>query len=356
MVEVKEQFGLNQPIQEVIDNTLVKEIISRILKEYHGFIDGLDQDVINKYKTLKLIYLEIKNKLDQVRKIQINKGNSVLYNYLSTMNSSLEKEKKKLEILLKFVDESDVGLMSKVFDNVWSFNSVLINQDLYESINEIIEEKDETVGKQLKEEVDNYIESIEEAESKAKKYLENYNHIEAYIFGNVLNINISKLEQEKPIRISDILKLEKEIDGLNIYCDYKDEVRAYKQEDRRYYEFKAGSYEISINWPIKDQTGKDFGCTVVVAVGANGVTNILKVEIDDMRLNKLAKVEIVVLAKQNKEVYIQGLSLSEALEKFLESNYQSEETARSTEKILTTAEQVQFLHEPEKRLINTLDT
>lgn len=82
----------------------------------------------------------------------------------------------------------------------------------------------------------------------------------------------------------------------------------------RYYEFKEGAYyEMTSTWPAKDGSGM---CTMIMNVSSDGITEILKFNGEDFVSSK----EILELIKQNDELYIQGLSLYDAVMESLEED------------------------------------
>ncbi|MCA4774171.1 hypothetical protein [Wolbachia endosymbiont of Mansonella perstans] len=90
---------------------------------------------------------------------------------------------------------------------------------------------------------------------------------------NLINYNGSEL-----IKISDILQQEKDISKLDIYCNKNLEIRAYKEDKKRYYKFEKGAcYQMTSKWPIKDKSGRVvLTCTMVMDVSSECITEITR--------------------------------------------------------------------------------
>lgn len=149
----------------------------------------------------------------------------------------------------------------------------------------------------------------------ASKYFKKGVKLQAYYTkinnaDRVLNINLIHYDKSEPIRISDILQQEKDIKELNIYCNKKHEIHAHREGKKRHYKFKEGAdYEMTSTWPVKDEFGNVSICTMIMNISSNGITEILKFNDKDFVLSE----EILELIKQNDELYIQGLSLYDAV-------------------------------------------
>lgn len=130
----------------------------------------------------------------------------------------------------------------------------------------------------------------------------------------VLNVNLIHYDKSEPTRISDILQQEKDIKELNIYCNKKHEIYAHQEDKKRYYEIKKGAcYEMTSTWPVENGSRM---CTMIMNVSSDGITEVLKFDGKDFVSSK----EILELIKQNDELYIQGLSLHDAVMKSLEKD------------------------------------
>lgn len=166
-----------------------------------------------------------------------------------------------------------------------------------------------------------FIESANQAKKAVSKYFERKD-IELQAFYNdanrVLNINLINYNRSEPIRISDILQQERDISTLNIYCDKKHDIYAYRKGKERHYEFKEDAYyEITSTWLVQDKHGKTFTCTMVMNVSSAGITEILQFNGKDF---ESPSKEFWNLIRENKELYIQGLSLHDAVKALLEKN------------------------------------
>ena len=172
----------------------------------------------------------------------------------------------------------------------------------------------------LRKNIGKYIELVKEGKEVASRYFGKWKEdFQVYceeIDNNnkVLNINLTHYDNSEPTKISDVLQQEKDIKELNIYCNKKHEIHAHQKDKKRYYEFKEGAYyEMTSTWPAKDGSGM---CTMIMNVSRDGITEILKFNGEDFVSSK----EILELIKQNEELYIQGLSLYDAVMESLEED------------------------------------
>lgn len=93
---------------------------------------------------------------------------------------------------------------------------------------------------------------------------------------------------------------------MNIYCDKKHDIYAYRKGKERHYEFKEGAYyEMTSTWPVQDKDGKTFTCTMVMNVSNSGITKVLQFNGKDFGS---PPEEFLELIRQNEELYVQGLS------------------------------------------------
>ncbi|MFL3876224.1 coiled-coil domain-containing protein [Wolbachia endosymbiont of Trichogramma kaykai] len=169
-----------------------------------------------------------------------------------------------------------------------------------------------------------FIESANQAKKAVTKYFRDKDidlrafYVETNNSDKVLNINLINYNRSEPIRISDILQQERDISTLNIYCNKKHDIYAYRKDKERHYEFKEGAYyEMTSTWPVQDKDGKAFTCTMVMNVSSAGITEVLKFDGKDFESSSK---EFLELIRQNEELYIQGLSLHDALKALLEKN------------------------------------
>ncbi|WP_395460929.1 hypothetical protein [Wolbachia endosymbiont (group B) of Ablattaria laevigata] len=170
----------------------------------------------------------------------------------------------------------------------------------------------------------NFIELANQAKKAVSKYFRDKDidlrafYVETNNSDKVLNINLINYNRSEPIRISDILQQERDISTLNIYCDKKHDIYAYRKGKERHYEFKEGAYyEMTSTWPVQDKDGKTFTCTMVMNVSNSGITKVLQFNGKDF---ESPPEEFLELIRQNEELYIQGLSLHDAVKALLEKN------------------------------------
>ncbi|WP_341813604.1 hypothetical protein [Wolbachia endosymbiont (group B) of Germaria angustata] len=170
----------------------------------------------------------------------------------------------------------------------------------------------------------NFIELANQAKKAVSKYFRDKDidlrafYVETNNSDKVLNINLINYNRSEPIRISDILQQERDISTLNIYCDKKHDIYAYRKGKERHYEFKEGAcYEMTSTWPVQDKDGKTFTCTMVMNVSNSGITKVLQFNGKDF---ESPPEEFWELIRQNEELYIQGLSLHDAVKALLKKN------------------------------------
>ncbi|WP_353281668.1 hypothetical protein [Wolbachia endosymbiont (group B) of Horisme vitalbata] len=170
----------------------------------------------------------------------------------------------------------------------------------------------------------NFIELANQAKKAVSKYFRDKDidlrafYVETNNSDKVLNINLINYNRSEPIRISDILQQERDISTLNIYCDKKHDIYAYRKGKERHYEFKEGAYyEMTSTWPVQDKDGKTFTCTMVMNVSNSGITKVLQFNGKDF---ESPPEEFWELIRQNEELYIQDLSLNDAVKALLKKN------------------------------------
>lgn len=215
-------------------------------------------------------------------------------------------QKKEL-FLAKLKEKSNFAALRD--QDEWEFHDLLSLLTDDEDFKQICIDKaaTESAGKSFKEDIDKCIELAEQGKKTASKYFKKGVKLQAYYTkinnaDRVLNVNLIHYDKSEPTRISDILQQEKDIKELNIYCNKKHEIHAYREGKKRHYKFKEGAdYEMTSTWPVK--------CTMIMNVSSNGITEILKFNDKDFVLSE----EILELIKQNDELYIQGLSLYDAV-------------------------------------------
>lgn len=296
-----------------------------------------------------LPFISLKNRIDEVEKenpstkdsaimkfcrsIAENKGLQNELNNLNNpaenfadkeFNSQLEKiitgfKLKNLEDKVGFLtllkEERDFTAIQNAYRDGWSFYDLINDKDFKQTY--IDKAVTESAGKSFKEDIDKCIELAEQGKKAASKYFEGKGvELRAYYTETdnahrVLNINLINYNRSEPTKISDILQQEKE---LNIYCNKKREICAHREGKERHYKFEEGAcYEMTSTWPVKDEFGNVSICTMIMNVSSGGITEVLKFNGKDFVLSE----EIRELIKQNDELYIQGLSLHNAVIKSL---------------------------------------
>ncbi|MCM1001690.1 hypothetical protein [Wolbachia pipientis] len=234
--------------------------------------------------------------------------------------------------LKKLKEKSNFASVQKAYRDKWSFYDLMNDRDFKQTyVNKAVDELGKSVSEGFKKSMDDYIKLVEEGEEVASKYFGGKASFQAYCketqkANKVLNINLIHYDKSKPIKISDILQQEKDIGKLNIYCNEKRDICARRKDKKRYYEFKEGAcYQMTSTWPVEDESGNTSTCTMVMNVDSTGITKIVK--FDGENFESPSK-EFWELIKQNKELYIQGSSLREAVEKFLGMQQSREEIIR----------------------------
>nr|WP_077190261.1 hypothetical protein [Wolbachia pipientis] len=209
----------------------------------------------------------------------------------------------KVSFLMLLKEESDFTAIQEAYRDEWSFYDLINDRDFKKTY--IDKAVTESANKSFKKDIDKCIKLAEQGKKAASKYLGRKGvELQAYYTETdnayrVLNINSINYNRSEPTRISDILQQEKDIKELNIYCNKKHEIHAHRKGKERYYEMKS-------TWPVKD--GSEM-CTMIMNVSSDGITEVLKFNDEDFVLSD----EILELIKQNDELYIQGLSLYDAV-------------------------------------------
>ncbi|MDG7057428.1 MAG: hypothetical protein LKM43_04775 [Wolbachia endosymbiont of Penenirmus auritus] len=226
------------------------------------------------------------------------------------------------EILAELKGKNSITALRKYYQDEWEFYDLLRDLMNDEDFKQACIDK--SFSESCKKDLDHYIELANQAKKAVSKYFERKDiELQAYYTGTndadrVLNINLTNHDGNGPIRISDILQQEKNISELNVYCDKKHDICAYRKNKERHYKFKESAYyEMTSTWPIKDESGKVVStCIMVMNVNSDGITEILK--FNDRSFT--ASDEVLGLIEQNHELYIQDLSLYDAVKALLEKN------------------------------------
>ncbi|WP_425385906.1 hypothetical protein [Wolbachia endosymbiont (group A) of Barypeithes pellucidus] len=329
---------------EAGEDSGIGSIASCAWNAIHRLLAFYEHDLYLSRLTLRLTSL--KDRIDEVEKenpstkdsaimkfcrsIAENKGlqnelNNPAENFADKeFNSQLEKimtgfKLKNLEDKVGFLtllkEERDFTAIQNAYRDGWSFYDLINDKDFKQTY--IDKAVTESAGKSFKEDIDKCIELAEQGKKAASKYFEGKGvELRAYYTETdnahrVLNINLINYNRSEPTKISDILQQEKE---LNIYCNKKREICAHREGKERHYKFEEGAcYEMTSTWPVKDEFGNVSICTMIMNVSSGGITEVLKFNGKDFVLSE----EIRELIKQNDELYIQGLSLHNAVIKSL---------------------------------------
>ncbi|TVS86033.1 hypothetical protein COM43_004015 [Wolbachia pipientis] len=301
-----------------------KEIIDfYVLPQFAHFKEILDEGIkkdplFANSAIVKFCYSIIKdNKLfKELEEMNIPAKNSSVK---ARISFQLKNLKEKVWFLRKLKEKKNFTCVQGAFGDGWSFYDLINDRDFKQTY--IDKAVTESANKSFKEDIDKCIELAEQGKKTASKYFERKDvELQAYYTETdnahkVLNINLINYNRSEPIRISDILQQERDISTLNIYCDKKHDIYAYRKDKERHYEFKEGAYyEMTSTWPIKDEFGNVSICTMIMNVSSDRITEVLKFNGEDF----VSSEEILELIKQNDELYIQGLSLYNAVMKSLE--------------------------------------
>ncbi|MDG7052859.1 MAG: hypothetical protein LKM45_03140 [Wolbachia endosymbiont of Alcedoecus sp.] len=227
------------------------------------------------------------------------------------------------EILAELKGKNSITALRKYYQDEWEFYDLLRDLTNDEDFKQACIDK--SFNESCKKDLDHYIELANQAKKAVSKYFERKDiELQAYYTGannanRVLNINLTNHDGNGPIRISDILQQEKNISELNVYCNKKHDICAYRENKKRHYEFKEGAYyEMTSTWPIKDEHGKMVStCIMVMNVSSDGIAEILKFNGRDFESPSKEFWELIGV---NEELYIQSLSLYDAVKALLERN------------------------------------
>ncbi|MBC6685748.1 hypothetical protein H9I48_00515 [Wolbachia pipientis] len=298
-----------------------KEIIDfYVLPQFAHFKEIIDEDIkkdplFANSAIVKFCYSIVKDDklFKELKEMNIPAKNSSVK---ARISFQLKNLKEKVWFLRGLKEKKNFTYVQGAFGDGWSFYDLINDRDFKQTyIDKVVTE---SANKSFKEDIDKCIELAEQGKKTASKYFERKDvELQAYYTETdnahrVLNINSINHNGNEPVRVSDILQQEKDIKELNIYCNKKHEIHAYQEDKKRYYEFKEGAcYEMTSTWPVKD--GSEM-CTMIMNMSSDGIIEVLKFNDEDFVLSE----EILELIKQNDELYIQGLSLYNAVMKSLE--------------------------------------
>ncbi|QBB84122.1 MULTISPECIES: hypothetical protein [Wolbachia] len=225
-------------------------------------------------------------------------------------------------ILAELKRKNSITVLEEYYQDKWEFHDLLMDLTNDENFKQAY--IDNSFSKSFKKDFDHYTELANQAKKAVSKYFRDKDidlrafYVETNNSDKVLNINLINYNRSEPIRISDILQQERDISTLNIYCDKKHDIYAYRKDKERHYEFKEGAYyEMTSTWPVQDKDGKTVTCTMVMNVSNSGITKVLQFNGKDF---ESPTEEFWNLIRQNEELYIQGLSLHNAVKALLEKN------------------------------------
>lgn len=259
----------------------------------------------------------------------------------------------KVGFLILLKEESNFTAIQEAYSDKWSFYDLIHDRDFKQTY--IDKAVTESANKSFKEDIDKYIKLAEQGKKAASKYFEGKGvELRAYYTETdnahrVLNINLINYNRSEPTKISDILQQEKDIKELNIYCNKKHEIHAHQEGKKRYYEFKEGAcYEMTSTWPVENGSRM---CTMIMNVSSDGIIEILKFDGEDF----VPLEEILELIKQNDELYIQGLSLHDAVMKSLEKGKAADVVPTANNNLQSESIMIYQDKEPEGKLDPKVD-
>jgi hypothetical protein len=148
------------------------------------------------------------------------------------------------EILAELKGKNSITVLRKYYQDEWEFYDLLKDLMNDEDFKQACIDK--SSSESYKKDLDHHIELANQAKKAVSKYFERKDvKFQAYYTGTndadrILNINLTNHDGNEPIRIGDILQQEKNISELNVYCDKKHDIYAYRENKKRHYEFKEG--------------------------------------------------------------------------------------------------------------------
>ncbi|WCR58530.1 hypothetical protein [Wolbachia endosymbiont of Ctenocephalides felis wCfeJ] len=304
----KENSTIVQFLRLIIENKSLQQKLKNLnncIKSFDGKFDstsnkGLCSQLFEFVKEFKLLDL----------------GNKVYF-------LALVKEKKHFATIVGEFDE-------------WDLYDLTTNENFKQKRIEAINEESDPFSSRFKKDMDQYMETIRLGKKVIDQYFKDKEvrtqaYCETKNGSSILHANFINYHGAEPIRTSDILKHDKNIQQLSIYCNTKREVEVYREGQARNYDFVEGAnYKMTSIWPAKDGNGKCCNCKMVMHIDSNGITKIVEFAVNDNRLNsssegflKLVE-QNLKLIEQNKELYIKHQSLGEAVKKFLGLQQNSE--------------------------------
>lgn len=242
----------------------------------------------------------------------------------------LKNLENKMGFLVLLKKESNFTAIQKAYRDKWALLNLINDKDFKQMY--IDKAIDELGSEGLRESVNKYIRLSEQGKKVANKHFGGEGvELQAYYTEDdnshrVLNINC--INEDKELRISDVLQQEKDVDKLNIYCNKKLRVSAYRKDKERHYEFKEGAYYgMESTWRAPCEGGGFVVCTIVINVSSDGIAEILEFKIDGK--NRKIPDEWVesndenggqsqeqLAIDQNDELRIQGFTLIKAIKDY----------------------------------------
>ncbi|WP_395462750.1 hypothetical protein [Wolbachia endosymbiont of Cantharis cryptica] len=178
-------------------------------------------------------------------------------------------------------------------------------------IGPLLQDKDikEQINSRWKTDFQGFEQSINETHRKFEPFLPDQSFLAYSTKGNEFNIRFEN--EEKPIKISDILRASNKDEVYNISLGKDSQVTASRKNgNERHYDFAgSGSCEMTINWQANDSKGNSIDCSITVAVSSNGIERV----VNEPKFGEITDPEEVLkLVKQNEEVFINGKTLYQA--------------------------------------------
>lgn len=172
--------------------------------------------------------------------------------------------------------------------------------------------KDEDIKEQInlkwKKEFQKFEQSINETHKNFEASLPGENFLVYTTKDNDFKIRFEN--KEKPIEISALLRASDEGKVYNLSLGKDSQVTATKKGSKRHYDFAgSSSCEMTINWQANDSKGNNVDCSITVEVSSKGIKKV----IGEPRFGGItSSEEVLKLAEQNKEVFINGKTLHQA--------------------------------------------
>ncbi|MGL9718260.1 MAG: hypothetical protein ACR5K9_06305 [Wolbachia sp.] len=173
--------------------------------------------------------------------------------------------------------------------------------------------KDEEIRRQISSEWETDFQEFEQSTDVTHKNFEKLLQGKSFLAYSTEdnNFNIRFENEEKPVKISDILRARDEGEVYNISLGENSQITACRKNgNERHYNFTgSSSCEMMINWQAKDSKGDSISCSMTVEVDYSGIKRV----VNEPRFGGItSQEEILKLVEQNKEVFINGKTLHQA--------------------------------------------